>query len=478
MKKHTGLAQKARHDPRVAALAALLEIAGTGDGAVLPDSQAVLEKFLGSPEMMPSDKGLCTELVYGCLRQYLRLDWWLGRLLPKPEKLPPELLMALRLAAYETAHLRSPDYAAVSWAVGHARNRFGLGLSKVANGALRSFQRAVRGPGGAEGKGGKNPAATEGEYFSPDFYERELPDKLRRLSVFYAMPEWIVELWTGSLGEEAALACLRASSETPPPGARVNPLKEDWKNLKHNLLQEQGSLPAGCNGVALAPASRLNLRPLHAAGRISVQSAAAHEALCALEPQGWPQPVWDACAGRGGKTLALLELGLPVALASDPAKGRIKALPEEMKRLGLPEELQPRVMQASAQKIGLGEGSGEDAALDPDVRFGTVLLDAPCSGLGTLARRPEIRLRRKPEDLPRLAGIQAAILEAAYSRLAEGGRIIYLTCTVSPLENEGSVNDFLAKHPDMRREKTFSTPPDSPLKEFFFGTALGKAKPA
>ncbi len=452
-KTASGLALKARHDPRVAALAALeLIIAGQ-------DSQAALEGMLASPELMPTDKGLCTELVYGSLRHWLRLESFLRRFVRKPEGLPQEMRLALQMAAYESAHLRSPDYAVANWAAGHARNRFGAGLGKVANGVLRSFQRSLQ---------------TDKDYFKLEAYIADAGGNAEQgRANFYSVPLWLLRLWDSSYGPEQTETLLAASLNAAPVGLRVNPHKADWKNLRHNLLQEAGSLPIGDCCVALGEASRLNPRPWHKEGRLSRQSAAACEALYALEPQTWPEGIWDACAGRGGKSLALIEMGVKVGLVSDPSQSRLKGLPEDFARLGLNQELMPQTLAGTVQELA---GSGPNA-LEAGRLFNTILLDAPCSGLGTLSRRPEIRLRRQPEDLQKLAAAQTEILEAALTRLAPQGKIIYLTCTLNPAENEGQVQAFIDRHaglrPELHLEKSFRTPADSPLGEFFYGAVIG-----
>jgi 16S rRNA (cytosine967-C5)-methyltransferase len=108
--------------------------------------------------------------------------------------------------------------------------------------------------------------------------------------------------------------------------------------------------------------------------------------------------------------------------------------------------------------------------------FGTILVDAPCSGLGTLARRPEIRLRRTPDHLRDLAAIQRAILDAVWRRLLPGGRLLYLTCTLNKAENEDQIAAFLLRHPEAVRMGEFHTPPASPLGEFFYAARLAKAE--
>jgi 16S rRNA (cytosine967-C5)-methyltransferase len=408
-----------------------------------------LDKALRESKMVPSDKGLCTELVYGFLRNAVRLDWNLRRLLRDPGRLPAEMLLTVELAAYEIAHLRIPPHASVNWAVSRVRNRFGKGLAGVANGVLRAFA-------------GKLEA-----YGSEERYTETL-GPAEGLAVFYAVPGWIAKLWLAAYGEEAARAYMEASSSPAVPAVRINAAREDAAFLRSDLMADgrDGARPVGRWGAAFPSGVPFRARKLEKEGKLSYQSAAVQELFRETDMPSWPCPIWDACAGRGGKTAAMLEEGLSVSVASDIAAGRIKSLPGELRRLGLAGDAGPVVLEA-------------DAANAPDVPafgapFGTVLVDAPCSGLGTLARRPEIRFRRREADIANLAAVQDGILDAAAKRVRGGGRIVYLTCTLSPAENEERVRAFLGRAAGFALEKEWATPAGSPWREFFYAAVLGK----
>jgi len=418
------------------------------------DSQAALDGVLSSAVLMPTDKRLCTEITYGTLRWYLRLKEFSEGFLSRPDKLPDEMRLTLVTALYEMAFLRVPHHGPVGWAVKHVANRFGKGLSGVANGALRSMQRDLK-----------------------DFHSPDLP-----LATRYAMPEWLITLWMTSYGETATLALLEASQSVPPSGLRLNRAKPGWEELRGSLLRENADSAQAVGSSALAFHGPLSwqARELIKEGRASRQSAASYEALEAFSPTLWPQPLWDCCAGRGGKTLALLEQGIPVALASDPSAHRLEGLGKEYARLGLTVPPCPPVLAVAADAAD-GKGAALVRSDLPDSldailpsAFGTILVDAPCSGLGTLARHPEIRLRRTPKDLDTLAATQRRILEAVWPRLCSGGQLIYLTCTLNPAENQDQITAFAATHPDAIHKGEFHTPFDSPLGEFFYGAMLEK----
>lgn len=443
--KHTPLRlHKAGHDPRAAALVALAQTLWEN-----VDSQAALDGVLSSAALMPTDKRLCTELTYGVLRWHARLQAFSERFLSRPEKLPDEMRLALIAALYEMAFLRVPHHGPVNWAVRHVNNRFGKGLGGVANGALRSMQRALK-----------------------EFHDPEQP-----LGVRYAMPEWIVDLWLHSYGENAALALLEAAQTAPPSGLRLNRAAPGWEALREMLRQESEAATHAVPPAALAFQGPLpwQTRDLLKEGKASRQSAASYEAIEAFTPASWPQPIWDCCAGRGGKTLALLEQGVPVALASDPSARRLQGLTEEYARLGLSAPPCPQTLSSAADAWEEPGGkNGTKSTPELPGMFGAILVDAPCSGLGTLARHPEIRLRRTPEDLQTLAATQRNILHSVWPRLRPGGFLIYLTCTVNPAENEEQIAAFAASHPDAVKRGEFRTPFDSPLREFFYGAALEK----
>ncbi len=387
------------------------------------------------------------------MRNAIRLDWNLALLLRDPDKLPREMLMTIGLAAYEIAHLRIPPHASVNWAVSRVRNRFGKGLAGVANGVLRAFARNVK------------------AYRDEDRYVRALGPVVG-LAVFYAVPGWVAELWMASYGEETARAYLAASSEPAVPAVRINAARADAVTARIELLtmgqsEKKPPLLVGPWGMAFPAGVPHAVRRKVAEGRLSYQSAAVQEMFLETAMPSWPCPVWDACAGRGGKTAAMLEVGLSVSAATDIAPARIQALPGELARLGFAESGLPAVLEADAARVP------EHPALEGP--FGTVLLDVPCSGLGTLARRPEIRFRRTPEDIPGLTAVQDAMLDSAASRVRDGGQIVYVTCTLNPAENQERVKAFLGRAPAFSPACEWTTPSASPWHEFFYAAVLRKA---
>ncbi|WP_300158304.1 transcription antitermination factor NusB [Solidesulfovibrio sp.] len=418
--------------------------AGPGAGQ---DAQAALDAALDAPGLDPRDRGLATELVYGWLRLRGRLEYIVSRLLKNPDAVPVAVGRVLTLAAYEILYCaKVPAYASVDWAVTAVRKRGGKGLAGMANAVLRRV------------------AADPDAFADPAFYRRDRCDDLEYLSRYYSCPPWITAMWLRDCGREAAVAHLAAQAEAPPLGLRVNAARPGAKALFDALAALPQvrlaafpvlALPAGTD---LSPAG-VDLQDAVAKGLVSRQSAAAQVVLSRLGMAAWPEPVFDACAGRGGKALALAEAGKKV-FAGDMHAGRLSGLGKETARLGLPAMA---AFRASATRMPLSRPPG------------TILLDAPCSGLGVLSRRPDAKWRRQPEDLAGLIRLQRAMLEAAYAALGPGGRLVYVTCTINPAENEANVDRLGSRRKDLVLEAEVPAAPDPALGESFYGAVLKKS---
>lgn len=401
------------------------------------------------------ERHLCSELVYGCLRAEIRIAYLLGRVLPKPERLPLPMRHILELAVYALLFQeRVPDHAAVHNAVEQAERLFGRSLARVANGALRSIQRLG--------------AATD----TPEFYvvdkKNAVADAWDGLCRYYSLPRWLGDLWHEAYGPEVALNLMRRSFARPWSGVRVNARHEAAEELRAGLLH---SAENGCGeavgrwGVAFAPGEL----PAHVLGRsldrwrksgaLSLQSAGSQLAVQALELDRWKAPVWDACAGFGGKSAALLEQGIEVTLCTDRSWSRLRHLPDLCRELRLP---RPAVCLADACAPPLTGWNGH------------ILLDAPCSGLGVLARRPDIRKgsRRTPADLRQLAALQDRMLLTLSALLQQGRELAYITCTLNPTENESAVGRLLAARPELALVRQWQTPHEHSWLEGMYGAVL------
>ena len=408
--------------PRSRAAGILLRLHQPAGDRPRPTVQEVLSTEL-SGLSDTRDAALCTEIVYGTLRQEPRLKWLLGRFLDQPQKLPPAVWVLLLGATYELIALdRVPARATIHETVELVR-KTAPGLARLANAVLRSVDRL----GSA--------------VHDSTWYAEQIADPLQRLAVEQTLPLWIISLWAKSYSIDIVEDLARASSVTPWPSLRLNSHKPDWQTARDKLLQD-GGRPVAFSGLSFAPGTAPESVPLLIReGKASWQGSGTQSILQELGAEAWPGPVWDACAGRGGKTCALLECGVEVRLASDPHP-RIRQLPAEAERLGLS---LPECREAPMQEI--------DLPFTP----ATILLDVPCSGLGTLARKPDIRLARSSDHLAQLVDLQGRILEKAWASLTTGGRLVYVTCTVNPCENEEQIRQFLQTHPEAACEKECRT---------------------
>lgn len=480
VKKRSPVKKTPVEAPLSAREAALRILERTGISAPV---QSLLDTKLTGGAFSRQEAALTTELVYGYLRAEIRITWLLGRFLKAPEKLPPAMKIILGIAAYEMLYLdRVPSHASVNAAVEAARSRFGKGLGGVANGVLRALARQLEACALREVQAeSSEKAELQPELspkFSPNFSTELAPelapehplsaaarariaDPLERLSVEYSLPRWMLELWIKAYGMDRTLTLAAAVSALPYPCVRVNTARDEWEAFR-GILCKEGS-PIAFSGVRFTPGTQPEyLRDYLRQGRLSFQGAGSQLVLEALDARHWEGPVWDACAGRGGKTLALVEMGVPVLLASDTYQPRLRGLRDDAKRLVL---TPPPLVCASAT---------QPAFIDFAPR--TILLDVPCSGLGTLARHPDLRTLRKPEHLPELVALQGRILTAAWERLAPGGCLAYITCTMNPDENEGQIAAFLARTPTATCEKQWESVPDTFGSDLMFGARLRKVQ--
>ncbi len=426
--------QSSRVPPaRLAALEALDLTLDASSDRPARDVQAALDQVLTRTRLDPRDAALATELVYGVLRLGFRLRAVLSVFLRDPDGLPESAMRALLTAAYEVLMLKIPDYASVNWAVDRLKET-GLGkLSGVGNAVLRKV------------------AGLGNEVHEVRWYGTDADDPTV-LSRYWSCPEWIVRMWLDEFGRTGAERLLRA--QVLPPALGLVARDKDAAALLAGhpaLLETHGlgfAFPAGTDLDGLlgkgweARAVRLGF-----AGR---------KALLGLGAESWQGPVWDACAGRGGKTRVLTELGLDV-YASDAHQGRITALQRE----------QPGV---AAEVRSLLDGPPNDQR--GGRTFSTVLVDAPCTGLGVLSRRPDIKWKRVPEDAAKLARVQASMLDAAWQGVAPQGRLAYLTCTLNRVENQAQAEAFVERTPGARLELDYQTPTSSQLGEFFYGAVF------
>ena len=375
------------------------------------------------------DRRLVSELVYGVLRNRTRIDRALAAHadLSRP---PPKVRTALRVAAYQLLFLdRVPAYAAVDDAVAAARVLGGQKLAGFCNAVLRKVN-SVREPA--------------------------LPEAgLERLEIEHSLPRWILdELAATIAGTDLELAALAAAfNQAAPITARVNRLRTTREAVAEHL-QAAGVTAAP---VELAPmALRLDgigdpsRSPSFIAGNWTVQDPGAQLVGHLASPRAG-QRILDACAGVGGKSTHLAEL-------SDDA-ATIDAADQSQTKLGL--------LAHTAQRLGITSIRRHTCdLLDPAApladAYDLIVLDAPCSGLGVLRRHPDAKWRLPPETVPRLAALQAKLLDAVVKRLAPGGALVYAVCTFTRAEGPQQIAALVARHPQLRLvEERRTWPPEA-----------------
>ncbi|MEO8702398.1 MAG: 16S rRNA (cytosine(967)-C(5))-methyltransferase RsmB [Kofleriaceae bacterium] len=386
-----------------------------------------LDAELARSNLEDRDRRLAAELVYGVLRHRTRID----RALTAHADLsrtPPKVHTAMRIAAYQILFLdRVPDYAAVDDAVAAARAFGGQKLGGFTNAVLRKVTKA------------REPA---------------LPtDPIARLEVEHSLPRWILdELIAVAPDDAAALAA--AFAQPAPLVARANRLRTTRDALAEQLVVAG----ATATPIALVPeALRLEglgdpgRSPTFLAGTWTVQDTGAqlvgHVAGLQLTAG---QRVLDACAGVGGKATHLAELaGDAIAIdAADQSKTKLQLLAKTAARLGLT-SLHPIACDLT------------DPAAPLAAAYDLILLDAPCTGLGVLRRHPDAKWRMTPNDIPRMAAIQATLLDAVVARLAPGGTLIYSVCTFTRAEGPEQVAALIARTGLRLVEERRTWPPDA-----------------
>lgn len=385
----------------------------------------LLDRTLRSHPLSDLDRALLTELVYGTLRWRGKIDMELGRHLQRPlEKTDGAVRNLLRLASYQLLFLEKiPDYAAVNEAVELAKSRRGTKAAGFVNGVLRSLLRdetRTRAP---------NPAARS----------------INEIAVEYSHPAWIVRRWVDEFGPDAARDLMRANNQRAPLSLRVNSLRGSREELLQRFAAAGIQAAAGEHSpqaVLVQPAGAVENLPGFFTGSFQVQGEASQLVGFLLAPMPGER-VLDACAAPGGKTAHLAELvnDRGELIAVDKSAPGVEKIRQNLARLGI---RSVRVMQADA---------GEDLpGLEPE-SCDRILLDAPCSGLGTLRAHPEIKWQRTESDIQRLSRLQAKMLRRAAVYLKPRGVMVYATCTLSRAENERNIEVFLSEQREFELEE-------------------------
>lgn len=416
---------------------------------------AFASNLLASPrydDLSREDHSLMQELSFGVLRWQIQLDFFIERYARrKIAKLDPEVVIALRLGLYQLKFLsRVPPHAAINESVNLVKQRGKKSAAPFANAVLRAAQREER--------------------FD---FNQAIKNPIERLSVETANPQWLLKRWIKRFGEEETRAMALANNAAPRTAFRFNARRaseaqiRDWLAANRVAIRDSNLTPRAAivESGFLSPQSE----PVRE-GWIYLQDEAsqlvAHLAAIQtnkFKTQNSKLKSLDVCAAPGGKTTLLASLL--------PASAQIVAADLHLHRL--------RTMRELSQRLGVNDihlvqlDAARDLPFDQEGEFDIVLLDAPCSGLGTLQRHPEIKLRMSEDRIEQLAELQKRLIANAARQLCAGGLLIYSVCSTEPEEGEEVVAWFRRNNPefrDMTRERLVELDLDpSPLLTPRFG---------
>lgn len=381
-------------------------------------SHLLIHQAIKEEHYEPRDNALLTHLVYGTVTYQKTLIYYVSPFIKKTPE--PWVHLLLQLSVYQMIYLdKVPDHAIINEAVKLAKKRGNRGISGFVNGVLRSVQR-------------KGVAKTA-----------DIQDDVERLAVETSHPEWLVTYWLSRFSQDTVYKMCQANNRIPDVSLRTNTLKTDRLSLQTTLAREgvtteQGSLVPESLVVKSGQAQHT---PSFQNGWFAIQDESSMLPAYALDIQEHMQ-VLDCCAAPGGKTTHIAQMlhqtGQVTAL--DIYEHKVRALQEETQRLGLTNVTARQLDSLQAQ---------EHFA---DQQFDRLLLDAPCSGLGVIRHKPDLKWQKSSNTMKELATYQSALLDSVAPLLKKGGLLVYSTCTVTPEENEEVISHFLKRHSNYSRD--------------------------
>ena len=397
---------------RITALRVLVSCRSNGAWA-----DAALKAQISRDGLSGPDAALCSRIVYGVMQHQMLLDFYIGAYCSqKPDHLQPPLLEILRIGAYQILFLdKIPDSAAVNTSVELAK----LSKRGQASGLVNAVLRKI----------------SQNKESLPPIPDR---NEIQRLSIQYSHPKWLTKRMVTLLGREEAERFLASNNEIAPLTVQVNPLKTTTESLTEELRQAGIEVHPHAwvpDCLELSGTGDLTALPAFRDGKFLVQDPAAR--LVSLIANIRPGlKVLDVCAAPGGKSLsaAFAMTGQGDILSCDLHENKLKRIQESADRLG-------------ADIITTRAADGRVFQPEWEAAFDVVLVDAPCSGLGIIRKKPDTRYK-KADDLFTLPVIQSAILNNSARYVRPGGTLVYSTCTILPEENEQVTQAFLAEHTD------------------------------
>jgi 16S rRNA (cytosine967-C5)-methyltransferase len=384
-------------------------------------SNIILAKELNESELNDKDKALLTEIVYGVLRRKKTLDIIISNFVKDIKLMKKEVLNILRVAIYQMNFLdKVPSYAACNEAVEEAKE-ISENDSKLVNGILRSFTK------------------------NPD--EIEVPgNKIDEYAYKFSFEPWMIRLLIKQYGESISKKIMLGLNAIPQVSVRVNEIKADYDEVFEELEKLEYDIEEGVicpEAICIKGGKSIENNPLFKEGKITVQDESAMVVAPLLELKEGMKVV-DLCSAPGGKTTHIAEMlqNTGKVLAFDIHESKLGLIKENCERLGIT-NVEIKTNDATKLNTELVESSDR------------VLIDVPCSGIGIIRKKPEIKWNKTRTDLREIILIQRDIMENAWQYLRSGGIMVYSTCTLNKEENEENIDWFLENHKDCQVKKIF-----------------------
>lgn len=377
-------------------------------------SNILLNRCISESNLNEKDRGLVTEIVYGTLKYKYTIDKILAYFIKKDfKKLDLSVLNMLRISIYQIKYLdKIPEFAAVNEAVDIIKKSNGIGASKFVNGVLRNYLR------------------NKDANFVKD-------NEMEKLCFEYSFEPWMAKLFIKQYGKEKATYIMRGSNEVPSISFRTNVIRTNTEQVLKKLkeaefIAEKGYIAS--EAITIIKGKNIEDNKLFNEGYITVQDESAMLVASSMELEE-DMKVFDMCSAPGGKTTHISEImnNTGEVKAFDIHKNKLKLIENSAKRLGL-------------SNITLTELDSSNFKEEYEETADRVLIDVPCSGLGIIRKKPEIKWNKTSKDLKSLINIQKKIMEAACRYVKVNGILMYSTCTLNKEENEENIKWFLSKH--------------------------------
>lgn len=386
-------------------------------------SNIVLGKELNKSDLSDVDKGLVTEIVYGTIKYKYTIDKIIQSFTGKNfKKLEDFVLNILRISIYQIKYLdKIPPFAAVNEAVNLTKKNSSLGASKLVNGVLRNYLRNL-----------------EKSYCGED--------PIEKLCFEYSFPRWLVEHFIKQYGRKTTEKILIGLNERPALTVRVNEIKGEYEEIYNSMENEGYQVSEGYvapEAIRIVNGRNIEDNRLFKEGYVTVQDESAMLVAPSMELNS-DLKVLDLCSAPGGKTTHISEImdNTGEVLAFDIHENKLSLIKDNAKRLNI-NNIKCETLDASVYKKEFNKYADR------------VLIDVPCSGLGIIRKKPEIKYTKNQKELKSIVEIQRSIMNNAAKYVKKDGVILYSTCTLNKEENEKNIQWFLKNHPNFKLEPLF-----------------------